>query len=200
MIKISDLSFARGNQLILKNINIEIRPSEILLVKGANGKGKTTLLSCIANLLEPLSGSITYFSEKIDSAITSKNFTFWGEENYGIEDFSIIKNIHYWLNANNASPKEENIKKTISNIYGSIDIKKKFSTLSYGQKRKIKILLLMLIDKPVWILDDPYNGLDNETIHRLNEIILLKRRGNGMIIIASHQHPKIEGVKEFQIL
>jgi len=54
MIKINNLSFARGNSLILNNISFQADPGDILVLKGANGKGKTTLLSNITNFLEPL--------------------------------------------------------------------------------------------------------------------------------------------------
>ena len=50
MIEVNNLSFARGNTLIYKNINFKIRPGELLLIQGANGVGKTTLLSNIVNL------------------------------------------------------------------------------------------------------------------------------------------------------
>ena len=69
MLKISNLSFARGNKLILKNINLSISDSDIVLIKGPNGSGKSTLLSCLANFIEPLEGTVEYCSELIDQAI-----------------------------------------------------------------------------------------------------------------------------------
>ena len=56
---------------------------------------------------------------------------------------------------------------------------------------------LLLINKTVWLLDDPFNGLDEETIKKLTEIIDIKRNQNGIIIMASHQVPAIQNLKEF---
>jgi ABC-type transport system involved in cytochrome c biogenesis ATPase subunit len=84
-------------------------------------------------------------------------------------------------------------------LFGRIDVNKKFHQLSYGQKRKMRMLLLLLINKPVWILDDPFNGLDDETISKLIKIISMKRDQHGMIIMASHIIPHIKNMKEFEL-
>ena len=60
MIEIRDLSFARGNFLIFKDVSFSVDTGEVLVLKGPNGKGKTTLLSNIIQLLDPLSGEIKY--------------------------------------------------------------------------------------------------------------------------------------------
>ena len=74
MIEVNNLSFARGNTLIYKNINFKIRPGELLLIQGANGVGKTTLLSNIVNFIDPLEGSGTYNNQVINNYIASQNF------------------------------------------------------------------------------------------------------------------------------
>ena len=56
MIEINNLSFARGNSLILRNVSLLINSGDIMVIKGPNGKGKTTLLSNIASFLEPTEG------------------------------------------------------------------------------------------------------------------------------------------------
>ena len=76
MIEVNNLSFARGNTLIYKNINFKIRPGELLLIQGTNGVGKTTLLSNIVNFIDPLEGSITYNNLVIDNDIASKSFLY----------------------------------------------------------------------------------------------------------------------------
>ena len=199
MLNVSHLSFARGNKLVLKDINLSIHNSEVLIIKGSNGIGKSTFLSCIAGFLEPLEGTVEYFSKSIDPTISAKNFIFVGEENFAYEDLSILDNIYYWLSLNCVSPNQKLIHRSMEYLFGRIDVNKKFHQLSYGQKRKMRMLLLLLINKPVWILDDPFNGLDDETISKLIKIISMKRDQNGMIIIASHIIPHIKNMKEFEL-
>lgn len=199
MLNVSHLSFARGNKLVLKDINLSVSNSEVLLIKGSNGIGKSTFLSCIAGFLEPLEGTVEYFSKSIDPTISAKNFIFVGEENFAYEDLSILDNIYYWLSLNCVTPNQESIHRSIEYLFGRIDVDKKFHRLSYGQKRKMRMLLLLLIDKPVWILDDPFNGLDDETISKLIKIISMKRDQHGMIIMATHIIPHIRDMKEFEL-
>jgi len=199
MLNVSHLSFARGNKLVLKDINLSVSNSEVLLIKGSNGIGKSTFLSCIAGFLEPLEGTVEYFSKSIDPTISAKNFIFVGEENFAYEDLSILDNIYYWLSLNCVTPNQESIHRSIEYLFGRIDMDKKFHRLSYGQKRKMRMLLLLLIDKPVWILDDPFNGLDDETISKLIKIISMKRDQHGMIIMATHIIPHIRDMKEFEL-
>ena len=199
MLNVSHLSFARGNKLVLKDINLSVTNSEVLLIKGSNGIGKSTFLSCIAGFLEPLEGTVEYFSKSIDPTISAKNFIFVGEENFAYEDLSILDNIYYWLSLNCVTPNQKSIHRSIEYLFGRIDVDKKFHRLSYGQKRKMRMLLLLLIDKPVWILDDPFNGLDDETISKLIKIISMKRDQHGMIIMATHIIPHIRDMKEFKL-
>ncbi|MDB4234355.1 ATP-binding cassette domain-containing protein [Alphaproteobacteria bacterium] len=199
MLNVSHLSFARGNKLVLKDINLSVTNSEVLLIKGSNGIGKSTFLSCIAGFLEPLEGTVEYFSKSIDPTISAKNFIFVGEENFAYEDLSILDNIYYWLCLNCVTPNQKSIHRSIEYLFGRIDVDKKFHRLSYGQKRKMRMLLLLLIDKPVWILDDPFNGLDDETISKLIKIISMKRDQHGMIIMATHIIPHIRDMKEFEL-
>ena len=199
MLNVSHLSFARGNKLVLKDINLSVSNSEVLLIKGSNGIGKSTFLSCIAGFLEPLEGTVEYFSKSIDPMLSAKNFIFVGEENFAYEDLSILDNIYYWLSLNCVTPNQKSIHKSIEYLFGRIDMNKKFHQLSYGQKRKMRMLLLLLINKPVWILDDPFNGLDDETISKLIKIISMKRDQHGMIIMATHIIPHIRDMKEFEL-
>ena len=199
MLNVSHLSFARGNKLVLKDINLSVTNSEVLLIKGSNGIGKSTFLSCIAGFLEPLEGRVEYFSKSIDPTISAKNFIFVGEENFAYEDLSILDNIYYWLSLSCVTPNQKSIHRSIEYLFGRIDVDKKFHRLSYGQKRKMRMLLLLLIDKPVWILDDPFNGLDDETISKLIKIISMKRDQHGMIIMATHIIPHIRDMKEFKL-
>ena len=199
MLNVSHLSFARGNKLVLKDINLSVHNSEVLLIKGSNGIGKSTFLSCIAGFLEPLEGTVEYFSKSIDPTISAKNFIFVGEENFAYEDLSILDNIYYWLSLNCVKPNQKSIRRSIEYLFGRIDVNKKFHQLSYGQKRKMRMLFLLLIDKPVWILDDPFNGLDDETISKLIKIISMKKDQHGMIIMATHIIPHIKDMKEFEL-
>ena len=188
MIEIKDLSFARGNFLIFKDVSFVVNFGEVIILRGPNGKGKTTLLSNIIQLLDPLSGEVRYQGEKVDSYIASQYFLYLGENHFAYDQLSLSQNINYWLSIHNVTFNRTIRDQSIRYLFGEIDLNKKFYQLSYGQKKKMQLLLLMLVNKPVWVLDDPFNGLDNETIIKITTLLSKKLENNGIIIIASHQN------------
>ena len=188
MIEINNLSFARGNFLIFKDVSFTVKSGEVMILRGPNGKGKTTLLSNITQLLDPLSGEVKYQGIKIDSYIASQCFLYLGENHFAYDQLSLNQNIDYWLSIHNVNFNKAIRDQSIKFLFGELNLNKKFYQLSFGQKKKLQLLLLMLVNKPIWILDDPFNGLDNDTIVKITTLLSKKTENNGAIIIASHQN------------
>ena len=188
MIEISNLSFARGNFLIFKDVSFAVNSGEVLILRGPNGKGKTTLLSNIIQLLDPLSGEVKYQGIKVDSYIASQCFLYLGENHFAYDQLSLNQNIDYWLSIHNVTFNKTIRDQSIRYLFGELNLNKKFYQLSFGQKKKLQLLLLMLVNKPIWILDDPFNGLDNDTINKITTLLSKKVENKGTIIIASHQN------------
>ena len=188
MIEISNLSFARGNFLIFKDVSFTVESGEVMILKGPNGKGKTTLLSNIIQLLDPLSGEVRYQGIKVDSYIASQSFLYLGENHFAFDQLSLNQNIDYWLSIHNVTFDKKIRDQSIKYLFGELNLNKKFYQLSFGQKKKLQLLLLMLVNKPIWILDDPFNGLDNATILKVTKLLSKKVNSKGTIIIASHQN------------
>ena len=187
MIEIKNLSFARGNNLIFKNVSFRVEPNELMVLKGANGQGKTTLLSNIVNFLDPLEGEILYHGKSIDSHTASQCFLYIGENNFAYDNLSLNDNMKYWLAVHNVNFSQEIKDKRINFLFSELNLNLKFYQLSYGQKKKLQLLLLMLVNKPVWVLDDPFNGLDQDTINKITSLLSRKLENNGIILISSHK-------------
>jgi len=200
MIKVNNLSFARGNNLIYKGINFKILPGELLLIKGANGVGKTTLLSNIVNFTDPLEGSITYNGTEIDNHTASQFFLYIGETNFAYDALSLNQNIEYWLSMHNVKFDKSIKNKSVNFFFQNINLDKKFYQLSFGQKKKLQLLLLMLVNKPVWILDDPFSGLDSKSIQIVNTLFEKKLENKGIIILTSHQGISLNDYKTLNLV
>ena len=195
MIEINNLSFARGNSLIYKNINFSLSQGELLLIKGANGAGKTTLLSNIVNFTDPLEGRINYNGSEIDNHIASQYFLYIGETNFAFDSLTLNQNIEYWLSIHNVKFDKSVIDKSVNFFFQDLNLDKKFYQLSFGQKKKLQLLLLMLVNKPIWILDDPFNGLDNKSIINAHSLLKKKLENKGIIILTSHQDINLNNYK-----
>ena len=187
MIEIRNLTFARGSNLIFQNISFQIHSSELLVLKGANGRGKTTLLSNILNFLDPLDGEILYNGIPIDGYTVSKNFLYIGENNFAFDNLSLNDNMKYWLAIHNVNFSKEIRDKSINFLFNELNLNLKFYQLSYGQKKKLQLLLLMLVNKPVWILDDPFNGLDQDTVNKITSLLSKKLENKGIILMSGHK-------------
>ena len=135
MIEVNNLSFARGNILIYKDISFKISPGELLLVRGANGVGKTTLLSNIVNFTDPLEGNINYHGSSIDNHIASECFLYIGESNFAYNSLTLNQNIDYWLSIHNVNFDKSIKDKSVSFLFQGLNLDKKFYQLSFGQKK-----------------------------------------------------------------
>ena len=195
MIEINNLSFARGNSLVYKNINFSLSQGELLLIKGANGAGKTTLLSNIVNFTDPLEGRINYNGSEVDNHIASQYFLYIGETNFAYDSLTLNQNIEYWLSIHNVKFDKSVKDKSVNFFFQDLNLDKKFYQLSFGQKKKLQLLLLMLVSKPIWILDDPFNGLDNKSIINVHSLLKKKLENKGIIILTSHQDINLNNYK-----
>ena len=200
MIEVNNLSFARGNVLIYKDINFKIYPGELLLVSGANGVGKTTLLSNIVNFTDPLEGNVSYRGSSIDNHIASESFLYIGENNFAYDTLTLNQNIDYWLSVHNVNFDKSIKDKSVKFLFQELSLNKKFYQLSFGQKKKLQLLLLMLVNKPVWVLDDPFNGLDMQSILKINHLFEKKIENKGIIIVTSHQNIILKNYKTLELI
>jgi ABC-2 type transport system ATP-binding protein len=175
MITIENLvvSYNKG-QNIIDSLNIAISDNTINGIVGLNGAGKTTLLNSVYGLKSINSGDIKYNNRKINK----KEVSFLETENYfysnitGREYLSLFKNQDYdsgkW------------------NQLFLLPLDTIVDNYSTGMKKKLAIMGILKQDKPIMILDEPFNGLDIETCRIIRQILLKLRDRDKTIIITSH--------------
>jgi len=175
MITIENLvvSYDKG-QNIIDSLNLAISDNTINGIVGLNGAGKTTFLNSVYGLKSIDSGDIKFNNRKINK----KEVSFLETENYfysnitGREYLSLFKNIDYDSDKWNQLfllPLD-----TIVDDY------------STGMKKKLALMGILKQDKPIMILDEPFNGLDIETCRIIRQILLKLRDLDKTIIITSH--------------
>jgi ABC-2 type transport system ATP-binding protein len=175
MITIENLvvSYGKG-QNIIDSLDIVISDNTINGIVGLNGAGKTTLLNSVYGLKSIDSGDIKFNDRKINK----KEVSFLETENYfysnitGREYLSLFKNQDYDSDKWNQLfllPLD-----TIVDDY------------STGMKKKLALMGILKQDKPIMIMDEPFNGLDIETCRIIRQILLKLRDRNKTIIITSH--------------
>ena len=175
MILIKNLKVSyRKDEPVLKDLNLKIDNKLIHGIVGLNGSGKTTLLNSIFGLKKIDAGEILFEEKKI-----SKNdIAFLPTENYfypyitGIEFLNIFKNSRF------------NTQKW--NKLFNLPLDKIIASYSTGMKKKLALLSILKIDKPIMILDEPFNGLDLETSRVMRSVLLKLKEKGKTIIVSSH--------------
>ncbi len=200
MLLINNLSFSRNENKIFENLTLSVNNKEMIQIKGSNGSGKTTFLKVILNILEPESGEIIWKGNNIKKNIFDfyKQTTFIMDNNTSTRELSVEDNINFWKGLSSSKLNNEEILKLLNKLNLKKYYKTKLMYLSSGERKKLELLRLILEQKKLWILDEPYNHLDDLSIEILNQTFLDHVNNNGMILFASHFNPKISNLKTLE--
>lgn len=192
MIKIRDLSFSYGNNQVLKNISMELLDGRIYGLLGENGVGKTTLLTLLAGLKKPQSGSIDvdgmtpfnrqpsflsgifYLPDEVPSVrMTAKGFAedkglFW--KGFDMDKFHEIMQV---LEA---------------------DASMRMDQMSYGQLKKTYISFALACNTRYLLMDEPTNGLDIPSKSQFRKAVSKYTSEDSTMLISTHQVRDLEAI------
>ena len=195
ILEIISINLSRNKKIIFKNFCLKIISSEIVTLIGRNGSGKTSLLEMIVGLLKPESGTIKINSINIEEIGERKRdqFIYIPHEDALKEDLTIYENLQIWASIASVNLSKELFEKSLD-YFSLSEIKHVLvGKLSQGQKKKIALTKLLLINCSLWILDEPFNSLDKESIEILKKLFLLHKKNGGVVLFASHIDIKIRG-------
>lgn len=177
MLQIKDINFAYKKDIeVLSKLSLNLNSNEIHGLVGLNGSGKTTLLNIIFGNLKPQTGQI-FFNDKI---VRKEDIAFLETENFF---YSKITGAEY-LEIFRFSNKKFNIANW--NEIFKLPLNTLIENYSTGMKKKLAIISVLSFDKPIYILDEPFNGIDLETNQIIKNIIFKLKQNGKTIIITSH--------------
>ncbi len=175
MITVTNLSKAYGKHQVLQNINLSFVSGNVYGIIGENGAGKTTLFKCLAGL-ENYDGAVNYSEGILKNVL--------GFLPTDLFFFSKITGKEYLqLLCNARKIKLDNIDD--KNIF-DLPLNEYAETYSTGMKKKLAITGTLLQQNKVFILDEPFNGVDIQSNLLIKEVILKLKLLNKTIILSSH--------------
>lgn len=185
MIRLENVTFSSKAGYLFKDINFSISPGQLMLVKGVNGSGKSTLLQIIA-ALEECHGQIYFNNILIKNLIDEYrgNINFIFHQNILDLENTVMSNINFWGKIMGSTKEEVNIAIKYFGLSKVLDFK--ISELSAGWQRKVELTKLLLKNKKIWILDEPETSLDKASVQKLINLIEVRLKSNGLVIMASH--------------
>ena len=197
MLLINNLSFSRNETKIFENLNLSLSNKKIIQIKGRNGSGKTTFLKVILNILEHNNGEIIWKGKNIKKNIFDfyKETTFIMDNNTSTRELSVEDNINFWRGLSSSKLNNEEIFELLNKLNIEKYYKTKVMYLSSGERKKLELIRLILEQKKLWVLDEPFNHLDDLSIEILNQTFLDHVNNDGMILFASHYDPMINNLE-----
>lgn len=190
MIKVNDFTKCYGKFKAVDNISFEIKKGEFVGFVGKNGAGKSTTIRTIMNIVSPTQGECQVKNlDVIKDAKKIREFTgymssdacFYG----GITCRELFKICLKF------SPQGEKTAEELAE-YFELDMSKKISELSLGNRKKVAIIQALLKDNELLILDEPTNGLDPLMQEKFFELIQEKNKNGTTIFLSSHNLMEIE--------
>jgi heme exporter protein A len=167
LLKGEELALVRGGRLLFEGIDLELSSGEALHVSGPNGSGKSSLIRMVAGLLRPNAGRI----ERAEAALADNLLALDRE-------LSLFRALAFWKGPKLADA---------MSAFGLGDLAYvPVRLLSTGQAKRAQLARVMASGAPLWLLDEPQNGLDRNGLAELDEAITAHRAAGGAVLAASH--------------
>lgn len=183
LIKAHALSAIRGERVLYTGLDLTLRGGEVVLLRGRNGTGKTTLLRQLAGLSDAPTGSVVW----------SANHHWLGHAN-GLKAHETPRtHLRHWARVW-GSDADVDVILTEMGLARPADVPCRM--LSAGQKRRTALARLNLQARKIWLLDEPFNALDTEGQALLAEMIETHRARGGGVISALHGASPIQASAE----
>ena len=178
-ISVDNVAVIRGNRLVLRGLTVTARSGDVIWVRGANGCGKSTLIRLIAGMLHATAGSI-----QTEGRIAL------ADENLALDaNLTVEKALMFWADMDGATADARSAAMADMDLQGLAQVPVRF--LSTGQRKRASIARVLASKANIWLLDEPYNGLDSESCARLDQAITAHTATGGILLVAAHQPPSI---------
>jgi len=172
LLRFAEVTCARGGRILFEGLSFAVGPGEGCLVTGPNGAGKSSLVRVAAGLLAPAAGTIE-----------AGNRALLAEQAALDPELVLAKALGFWARLDGRSDA----------VHGALDAvgladlaQVPVRYLSTGQRRRAGIARVVASGAPLWLLDEPANGLDAASVTVLESLIAAHRAGGGAALIATH--------------
>lgn len=182
-----------GRFPVLAGADLTVAPGQVVLLRGANGAGKTSLLRLCAGLLPVASGQAMVLGEDLalDRRGVRRRVGLLGHATQLYDDLSVRDNVRFSVRAGGGSGQEADAALTQVGLTGRL-ADTPASRLSAGQRRRTALASVVARRPELWLLDEPYAGLDTDARALLDGVVTAAVAGGASVIIASHEAGQVE--------
>jgi heme exporter protein A len=183
------LSCIRDERVLFSELSFTLTSGQVLLIEGANGAGKTSLLRILTGFRKPDAGDLVWNDELIDDTQEFYQDTAYIGHNNGLKDtLTAQENLRYAQSlAISTLTIDDALEQVGLNGYQETFVR----FMSAGQKRRLALARLLCTHKPLWILDEPFTSLDRASIKLFEKFIENHANQSGLVIMTSHHDTSI---------
>ncbi|MEM6683282.1 MAG: heme ABC exporter ATP-binding protein CcmA [Pseudomonadota bacterium] len=185
LLEADHVDIVRGDIALVRGLSLALDAGDLLVVRGANGAGKTSLLRVFAGITPPLAGSVRIagMAQAQDPASTAQHCAYWGHRDGFRPGLSALDNLREWAALYG--------KAVPSQIFDAVQLTHKGQTplrfLSAGQRRRLGLARLLLQEADIWLMDEPFTALDDAGRQTLMRLMKQHLAAGGCAVLALHE-------------
>lgn len=191
-LEIKNITKSFRKEEVLKDISYTFIDKMIYGIVGINGSGKSVLLKIIVGLYKASSGEVLFDDINYNNDKLFPDFIGACIEYLGfINDLSGLDNLMLLADIRKIITKDD-VLETLKIVGLFNDKDKKYANYSLGMRQKLSIAQALMENPKVIILDEPFNGIDRESVKKIQEELIRRKENGTLIIITTHIHEDID--------
>jgi heme exporter protein A len=196
------LACKRGRRLLFSGLGLRLDPGSVTWLRGRNGSGKTSLMRILAGLSAPYEGDVTWNAEPVRRhREEARSGVFYiGHANALKDELTLAESVEFLARLHGLECARERAHDALTRLGLAGRRDALVATLSQGQRRRGALARLMLDDEPrTWILDEPFDALDLESVALLGRLITDHADRGGAVLLTSHQLVDLGAAQTFDL-
>lgn len=191
MLSVSEINFERYFESVFLPVSFVLEAHGLLLVTGANGCGKTTLIRVLAGILHPTSGEFRIHTDRM---------AYVGHYLGIKDDLSVLENLRFMRDFLGTS--DRSCEDVIQEVGLGRVSEQLARTLSAGQRKRCALARLLLSETELWLLDEPYSNLDQEGVKLVDQMLESHLKAGGACVLATHgaHRPGWAGTQDYLLI
>jgi heme ABC exporter ATP-binding subunit CcmA len=200
-IEARQLTFERDGRLVLDRIDLNISPGEIVAVLGTNGVGKTTLLRCLAALVAPMAGEVSWLGQSPQqNRALRRSIGIVAHEDWLYGELTPRENLLFSAEMYGVTRSGVRVEQLLSEARLLGHVSKPTDQLSHGMRRRLSICRALIHDPSILLLDEPFSGLDDQGRAWLEQLLARQRTCSKAICFTTHECGVAQSLADRQLL
>ncbi len=195
----------RGERPLFKGLHLQLQPGQLMWLRGRNGRGKTSLLRILAGLASPARGQALLDDtpvQRLPPELRTR-LLYLAHANALKDDLTVTEALHFLARLQGQRPTSAALAAALARVGMSGRATALVRTLSQGQRRRAALARLALqMQQPTcaaWLLDEPFDALDDEGVQMLNTLLTQHAQAGGSALLTSHQALRLDGHTVLQL-